>query len=78
MIIDVLVPQDLWEEDSDAVISAWLFEDGDRVNTGDILAEIMIEKVTHELLAPASGVLKLLVAAEDETVVKGDKLAEIS
>lgn len=78
MTVDVVVPADLWEEDVEGVISAWLFDQGAQVNQGDILAEILVEKVTHELISPASGALKQLVPEEDEVINKGDKVAEIS
>lgn len=77
MTTDVTIADDLWEESSSGVISAWLFDNSDTVAKGDVLAEILVEKVMHELLAPAAGELKILVPAEDETINKGDKVAEI-
>lgn len=74
---DVTIPADLWEEDAPGVISAWLFDNGDAVDAGDVLAEILVEKVTFELLAPASGTLTI-TTPEEEEVAKGAKVAEIA
>lgn len=77
MAIDVVIDADLWEEDAEGVISCWLFDDGEAVAKGDILAEILVEKVTHELEAPEAGTLKIIAPAEEQPVSKGDKVAEI-
>lgn len=77
MAIDVIIDTDLWEEDAEGVISCWLFDDGETVAKGDILAEILVEKVTHEVEAPTAGALKIIVPAEEQPVSKGNKVAEI-
>lgn len=74
---DVTIPDDLWDDDSEGSISSWFFSDGDQVSEGDLIAEVMNEKVASELLAPASGVLEILVAAE-EPVTKGQIVAKIA
>lgn len=65
MPVDVRIPDDLGPEGQESSISAWFFADGDRVEEGDLIAEVMFEKSTNELLAPASGTLQILVAAEE-------------
>lgn len=72
----VVVPADLWEEDLDGVISTWLFEEGETVQAGALLAEVMVEKVTYEIVAPAAGRLHILCPAE-ATVSRGMTIAEI-
>jgi pyruvate/2-oxoglutarate dehydrogenase complex dihydrolipoamide acyltransferase (E2) component len=62
--MDVRIPQDLWNDDAEGVIAAWLFADGELVSEGAPLAEIMYEKATMELLAPASGTLSIVAPAE--------------
>jgi len=74
-MIDILVADNLWDE-GEAAISAWLYADGDLVMAGAIVAELMIEKSTIELIAPATGILRILVAAE-EPVAKGQIVARI-
>ncbi len=43
------------------VLSAWLKNDGDWVERDDIIAEVETDKITVEILAPASGALKRTV-----------------
>jgi pyruvate/2-oxoglutarate dehydrogenase complex dihydrolipoamide acyltransferase (E2) component len=74
---DVIVPPDLWDEDDKTgSIVLWLYPDGARVEQGQLIAEILVEKVTLELEAPASGTLKIKVAPE-VVVNKGDVVATI-
>jgi pyruvate/2-oxoglutarate dehydrogenase complex dihydrolipoamide acyltransferase (E2) component len=76
MTTPVAVPQDLWEEDLPGIVSAWLFEDGDPVKEGDLIAELMVEKTTYDLTAPAAGQLKILVPPE-QPFQRGDVVAQI-
>lgn len=61
---DVTIPAGLWSADDEAAISAWLYADGDAVAEGAIIAEIMVEKSSFELIAPVSGTLRIEIAAE--------------
>ncbi len=76
MSTDVIIPKDLWEEDSEAVITSWLASNGGSVSEGEVIAELMVEKIQHELAAPASG--KLSISKDiDDVVAKGDVVATI-
>lgn len=73
---DVIVPADLWEEDVEGALSVWFVETGDVVARGDVLCELMAEKVTFEVTATADGEITLLV--EPETAVqRGGVIARI-
>ena len=74
---DVTIPDDMWDDDSEGFISSWFYADGDDVVEGDLLAEVMNEKVANELFAPSSGTLEILVAAE-EPITKGQLVARIA
>jgi pyruvate/2-oxoglutarate dehydrogenase complex dihydrolipoamide acyltransferase (E2) component len=63
-MIEVRVPAELWDGDLDGVVSAWLYQDGELVEAGAVIAELMSEKVAFSLEAPASGRLRILVPAE--------------
>jgi len=78
MTTEVRIPADLWDEDDKTgSIVLWLYADGAQVKQGDVIAELLVEKVTLELEAPASGTLRIRV--EPEVVVnKGDIVAVIS
>ncbi len=53
---------------TEGVVSTWFVGDGEVVAEGQLLAEVQVDKVSQEVLAPASGIVHLL--AEEETVVE--------
>lgn len=73
---DVRIPDDCWDDDSEGAISTWFFDDGDGVQKGDVICEVMNEKVASEIEAPDSGTLKIRAQAET-AVRKGDVIATI-
>ncbi|PZU48159.1 MAG: biotin attachment protein [Sphingomonas sp.] len=77
MATDVIIPDDLWEEDSETGSTLlWLYDNGTQVVAGQVIAEVLVEKVTLELEAPSSGTLRIRV--EPESVVnRGDVVAVI-
>ncbi len=76
-MVGVKIPTDLWDEDTEAVITTWLVSDGGQVNEGQLIAEIMVEKVQHEVRAPASGTIKITQGAE-AVVAKGGEIGTIT
>ncbi len=76
MSTEVIISPDLWDEEAEGVITSWLVSDKSRVETGDLIAEIMVEKVQHEIQAPATGTL-IITKAEDEIINKSDVIAHI-
>ena len=77
MATDIIIPNDLWEEDEDAVITTWLVNDGSTVEEGALIAEIMTAKVQYEINAPASGRISITEEA-DAVVPKGGVIGTIS
>ncbi|WP_151178795.1 lipoyl domain-containing protein [Hypericibacter terrae] len=75
-MVSVAIPPDMWAEDMEGVVSAWLFEEGDRVREGDLIAEVMVEKTSYDLTAPASGILRILVG-QDVPFRRGAEVARI-
>lgn len=76
MATEVTIPTDLWEADTEAVITNWLVSDGARVHNGMLIAEIMVEKSQFEVTAPADGTLTIEKQA-DAVVRKGDVIGHI-
>lgn len=76
--VRVVIPENLWEPHGgeEAVLIAWLAQDGASVEAGEVIAEIMVEKVTIDIEAPASGRLAI-VTPVDTPVHLGDVLATI-
>lgn len=72
----ISIPEDLWEEDTEAVITSWLVSEGASVSKGTLIAEVMCEKVQYEIEAPAAGVIKILKEV-DEIVSKGDVIGTV-
>jgi pyruvate/2-oxoglutarate dehydrogenase complex dihydrolipoamide acyltransferase (E2) component len=75
-MIDITVPQDLWDTDDEGVIVTWVYSDGAIVEDGKLLAELQVEKAQLELTAPASGRLTILAPA-DAVVRKGQVIGKI-
>ena len=75
-MIVVTVPTELWDDNSPGVISTWLFDDGDRVSQGDVVAEGMNGKISFDVRARASGICRIIGAAEAE-VSQGDTIGHI-
>jgi len=76
-VIDVLFPIMSKENPTaEGVVSTWFVGDGEVVAEGQLLAEVQVDKVSQEVLAPASGIVHLLT--EEETVVEqGEVIARI-
>ena len=74
----VAIPKDLWEPhgDEEAILVGWLARDGAVVAEGAVIAEIMVDKVTVDVTAPASGRLAIVTPAEAR-VHLGDVIAKI-
>ena len=73
---DVRIDDSFWQGDHEAVLTTWFFDDGDHVEAGDVIAEIMLEKTQMEIEAPAAGILRPK-ALPNEAVRKGDVIAVI-
>lgn len=56
----------------------WLKAEGDKVKTGDVLAEVETDKAVMELQARADGVLRKILAPAGSTVPVGDLVAVIA
>ena len=75
-MVEVIIADDLWGDEGEGVIATWLFESGEFVREGAVLAEVMYEKAGMEIPAPASGQLTILVGPETP-VRKGQVIARI-
>ena len=73
----MLFPQ-LSEEDpaAEGVLATWFVSDGEQVAGGQLLGEVMVDKVSAEVVAPAAGHVRLLVA-EEQTARQGEIIAQV-
>ncbi|MFZ0835079.1 MAG: 2-oxoglutarate dehydrogenase, E2 component, dihydrolipoamide succinyltransferase [Mycobacterium sp.] len=77
MAFSVQMPA-LGESVTEGTVTRWLKQEGDTVERDEPLLEVSTDKVDTEIPSPASGVLKNIVAQEDDTVEVGGELAVIS
>lgn len=62
--------------EAEGVVATWFVRDGQAVTTGQLLAEVQVDKVAEEVPAPSDGVVRLRVA-EGDTVTQGSVIASI-
>ena len=76
MEIEIKIPS-VGESVQEAVLVQWYKKDGDTVEKDEPLFVVETDKVTLEIVAEASGILKIQVS-EGETVSIGTKVGTIS
>jgi len=74
MITRIIVPQ-LDANTIDVTVTAWRKTPGDRVQAGELIADLTTDKATFELEASGSGVLLAILAATKSVVPSGYILA---
>ncbi len=78
MSIDILMPA-LSPTMTEGTLAKWLVNEGDSVNSGDVIAEIETDKATMEVEAVDEGVVaKLLVAEGTENVAVNSVIAVLA
>ena len=61
----------------EATINYWCFEEGDRVEEGSDLVELVSEEETFKITAPCAGILGEVYFGEGDVVSVGEVLCEI-
>lgn len=62
--------------DAEGVLVSWYVDEGVRVAADQVVAEVQVDKVSADVLAPAPGVLHRLVE-EESTVHQGAPIGRI-
>lgn len=70
MVTRVLIEQ-FYENLEEATIGHWIKAEGDPVQTGEPLVEIITDKVTFEYESPGSGLLRSILAPEKSVLPVG-------
>src|ERR687892_1403517 len=73
---EIKMPQ-LGETVVEGTITKWLKQEGDTVDTDELLLEISTDKVDSEVPSSAAGTLQKILVQEGETVKVGTPLAVI-
>lgn len=79
-MIDIVMSDAVWqdvEDGTEALLQDWLVKPGDVVNAGQALAVVELVKTTHEVAAPADGVVAALEVAAQDTFGRGAVLARL-
>jgi pyruvate/2-oxoglutarate dehydrogenase complex dihydrolipoamide acyltransferase (E2) component len=75
---DVLFPALSKETpEAEGMLATWYVSEGESVTTDQLLAEVMVDKVSADVVAPAAGIVHLLVE-EEATVTQGTAIARIT
>ena len=73
--------EDVWPEDAEdvdeGIVANWFVREGGRVQDGEALCEIQIEKVSVDVPAPVSGTVAEILVGENEEFRRGDALVRI-
>lgn len=64
------------DPDATGVLATWLVATGDRVTAGQVIAEVMVDKVSVDVEADTDGTVTLLVE-EEAAVAQGADIARI-
>jgi 2-oxoglutarate dehydrogenase E2 component (dihydrolipoamide succinyltransferase) len=60
-----------------ATVSRWLKREGEQVTAGEVLLEIETDKVTQEVVAQVSGVLRTIYAVAGDEVRVGEAMGAL-
>lgn len=77
MVSEVVMPK-MGYDMTEGTIVRWVKQEGDEVKHGDVIAEVETTKVTVEVEAYGSGVLRKIVVREGQTVPVGEVIAIIA
>ncbi|WP_226667663.1 dihydrolipoamide acetyltransferase family protein [Metabacillus litoralis] len=77
MAIEQIKMPQLGESVTEGTISKWLIAVGDKVNKYDPIAEVMTDKVNAEVPSSFTGIIKELIASEDETLAIGEVICTV-
>jgi pyruvate/2-oxoglutarate dehydrogenase complex dihydrolipoamide acyltransferase (E2) component len=64
------------DEAAEGVLATWFVRSGEAVKSGQVIAEVMVDKVSVDIEAPIAGVVTCLVE-EEAAVRQGSPIAEI-
>lgn len=81
MSIEVTLPQEAWtgvDAGTEALLDKWLVKVGDPVSAGQPVANVVLVKTSHEIVAPAAGVVEQILVEAEATFGPGQALARIA
>jgi pyruvate/2-oxoglutarate dehydrogenase complex dihydrolipoamide acyltransferase (E2) component len=76
MKTEIKVPE-LGDDVTEATVSFWYFDEGEKVDEGADLVELLTDKAAFNVAAPAGGTLVKIDAGEGDKVAVGDAIGAI-
>ncbi len=61
---------------AEGILATWFVRDGAEVSADELIAEVQVDKVSADVVAPVAGVIRLLVD-EEAVVTQGSPIARI-
>ena len=77
MIVEVRMPDMVEENGEEASVSFWFFDEGDSVEYGEGLVEIITDETMFNVPSPVTGKIVEIVVGEADTMTIGDVLCRI-
>jgi pyruvate/2-oxoglutarate dehydrogenase complex dihydrolipoamide acyltransferase (E2) component len=74
--VEIVFPEISKEPGATGVVATWFAGDGEAVAQGQVIAELMVDKVSVDVEAPIAGILHTLVGEEGEAA-QGQVIARI-
>ncbi|ADZ70888.1 biotin/lipoyl-containing protein [Polymorphum gilvum] len=77
-MVDIVIPPGLWDtgKTPEGIVANWFYRSGSAVEEGDTVAELMVEKTSYDIVAPASGTLTVTVP-KDGVVTPGSVIGTV-
>lgn len=79
--IEVVLAEQAWADASpgtQGLVREWHVRPGAKVRAGEPLVTVVVVKTSHEIVAPADGVLSAVLVGADATFNPGQSLATLS
>ena len=74
----VITVPDVGDSVTLVTLTQWLKAVGDRVEQGEVVAEIMTDKAAFDVESPWAGTITAILAAEDDEIRVGSELAHVA
>ncbi len=75
---DIVLDEELWkdvEPGTEALMDRWLVKEGDKVQAGQTVAQVVLVKTTVDVPAPAAGIVEKILIPAEQTFGRGRPLA---
>jgi len=77
---DIIMGDEHWEEvepGTESLVEEWLVNEGDTVEPGQVIVNVVVVKTNIEVTTPVGGVIEKIIVAAEDTFAKGAVLATI-